>query len=91
MASSVEKPKHLKNPRRAFVKKVGKKILRNVAAFQSGQSQVPDTPKISNDFFPFLESFTENWETIKGEAQEVLKFRDSIPGFHEISPDQYRL
>jgi len=58
MASTVEKPKHLKNRRRAFVKKTGKSLVRKIASFQSGQSTVPDTPKISNDHFPFLTDFT---------------------------------
>ncbi len=91
MASTVEKPKHLKNKRRAFVKKTGKKLVRKIAAFQTRQSTVPDTPKISNEHFPFLKDFTDNWEIIRAEAKEVLKFRDAIPGFQEISPDQYRL
>jgi len=91
MVSTTEKPKQLKNRRRAFVKKTGKKLVRKIAAFQSGQSTVPDTPKISNEHFPFLKAFTDNWETIQAEAKEVLKFREAIPGFQEISPDQYRL
>ena len=91
MATVVEKPKKLKNPRRAFVKKTGKKLVRKIARFQSRQSQVPDTPKIGNEHFEFLNVFTDNWETIRDEAQEVLKFRNTIPSFHEISPDQYRL
>ncbi len=91
MASTVEKPKNLTNPRRAFVKRNGKKLVRKIASFQSKQSTVPDTPKISNEHFPFLKDFTDNWETIQAEAKEVLKFREAIPGFHEISPDQYRL
>lgn len=91
MVSTVEKPKKLTNPRRAFVKKMGKKLVRNIASFQSKQSTVPDTPKISNEHFPFLKDFTDNWETIQAEAQEVLKFREVIPGFQDISPDQYRL
>jgi len=91
MATQVEKPKNLKNPRRAFVKKTGKKLVRKIAKFQTGQSTVPDTPKISNEHFAFLDAFTDNWEVIRDEALEVLKFRDAIPGFQEISPDQYRL
>ena len=91
MASTVEKPKNLKNPRRAFVKKTGKKLVRKLAKFQSGQSKVPDTPKISNEYFPFLKEFTDNWETIQAEAKGVLRFREVIPGFQDISPDQYRL
>jgi len=91
MASTVEKPQHLKNPRRAFIKKTGKKLVRKIAKIQSGQSKVPDTPKIANEHFPFLKEFTDNWEIIQGEVKEVLKYKDAIPGFHEISPDQYRL
>jgi len=91
MASTVEKPKKLSNPRRAFVKRTGKKLVRKIASFQSKQSVVPDTPKIENSYFPFLKDFTDNWETIQAEAKDVLKFREAIPGFHEISPDQYRL
>jgi len=91
MASTVEKPAHLKKTRRAFVKKFGKKIVRKIAVFQSRQSVVPDTPKIDNDYFPFLKQFTDNWKTIEAEARNVLKFREAIPGFQEISPDQYRL
>ncbi len=91
MATGVEKPKSLQNRRRAFIKKTGKKLVRKIAAFQSRQSRVPDTPKVENKYFPFLHEFTENWEVIRAEAQEVLKFREAIPGFQEISPDQYRL
>ena len=91
MTSVVEKPKNLKNPRRAMVKKAGKKLVRKIAVFQSRQSRVPDTPKIENHHFPFLKEFTDNWEIIRDEAKEVLKFREAIPGFQEISPDQYRL
>ncbi|MEP1229484.1 MAG: aspartyl/asparaginyl beta-hydroxylase domain-containing protein [Litorimonas sp.] len=91
MASTVEKPKHLNNKRRAFVKKTGKKLVRKIAVFQSKQSMVPDTPKIGNEHFTFLKDFTDNWETIQAELRDVLKFREAIPGFQEISPDQYRL
>jgi len=91
MATTVEKPKTLTNPRRAFVKRNGKKLMRKIAKFQTGQSTVPDTPKIDNEHFSFLRAFTDNWETIRDEALEVLKFREAIPGFQEISPDQYRL
>jgi len=76
MANPVEKPKHLSSPRRAFVKRNGKKLVRKIANYQSRQSKVPDTPKIANNHFSFLSEFTDNWEVIQ---------------FHEVSPDQYRL
>lgn len=86
-----EKPEHLKKGRRAFIKNNGKKLVRKIAGYQSRQSLVPDTPKIDNKYFPFLKEFTDNWETIRDEAKAVLAFRDEIPAFHELSPDQYRL
>lgn len=86
-----DKPKNLTNPRRAFVKKNGKKLMRKVAAIQGAQSKVPDTPKIGNEHFDFLDRFTDNWETIRDEAREVLKYREAIPGFEDVSPDQYRI
>jgi len=85
MTTPVEKPEHLKNPRRAFVKKTGKKLVRKIAAFQSQQSKVPDTPKLGNEHFDFLGAFTDNWETIQAEAREVLKFRDAIPTINIVS------
>ena len=91
MADTVEKPENLKKPVRAFVKKTGKKLVRRIAGYQSRQSLVPDTPKIDNDHFPWLQAFTDNWETIRKEAEAVMAFKDDIPAFHEISPDQYRL
>lgn len=91
MATKVEKPEHLKKGRRAFVKRNGKKLVRKIASFQSAQSKVPDTPKIPREHFPFLKDFEDNWEVIRDEAKAVLKFKEEIPAFHEISPDQYRL
>ncbi len=90
-AKKIEKPEKLRKGRRAFVKKNGKKLLKAVATYQSKSSKVPDTPKIGNEHFEFLNAFVENWEIIRDEAREILKFRDNIPGFQEISPDQYRL
>ena len=79
MASEVEKPEHLKNRRRAFVKRNGKKLVRKIAKFQSEQSKVPDTPKISNDYFPFLQAFTDNWEVIQAEARDCLLYTSPSP------------
>jgi beta-hydroxylase len=93
MASTdtVEKPSTLTKPKRAFIKKNGKKLMRWVAGFQSRQSKVPDTPVIPNAYFEHLTAIQREWPTILKEAQDVLAYRDVIPGFQDISPDQYRL
>ena len=50
------------------------------------------TPRCSNSkHFPFLASFTENWQPIRAEVIEILKHREAIPAFHDISPDQKKI
>ncbi|MEE9272894.1 MAG: aspartyl/asparaginyl beta-hydroxylase domain-containing protein [Robiginitomaculum sp.] len=86
-----ERPKSISGGRRKFIKKTGKKLLRWVDRVQTKSSKVPTTPFVDKDIFPFLQQFEDRWEEIEKEAQAVLKFRDAIPGFEDISPDQYRI
>lgn len=86
-----ERPKSISGGRRRFIKKLGKKLLLTVSNIQTKQSLVPTTPFVSMDHFDFLPQFEEHWQAIEKEAQAVLKFRDDIPGFEDISPDQYRI
>ncbi|MGX0876073.1 aspartyl/asparaginyl beta-hydroxylase (cupin superfamily) [Roseovarius sp. MBR-154] len=89
--SRPEKPKSLNRPVRRFVKRNGKKAMRWASRFQSKQSLVPDTPFLDTRHFPFLDEFEQKWEVIRDEVREILKNRDDIPGFEELSPDQYRI
>lgn len=89
--TSAERPKEISGFRRRFIKKAGKKLVRAIARFQTKQSLVPVTPHVSNEHFPFLQDFVDNWQVIEAEAQAVMKFKEDIPGFQDISPDQYRL
>ena len=81
---TIEKPATLTKPRRAFIKKNGKKLMRWVAGYQSRQSKVPDTPVIPNSYFQHLEAIQKEWPTILKEAQDVLAYRDVIPGFQRV-------
>ncbi len=85
------KPKALKGPVRRRVKRYGKRLTRLVSAYQSHQGLVPDTPFIGNEHFPFLKEFEDRWQEMQAEAREIVKLREHIPGFQEISPDQYRI
>jgi beta-hydroxylase len=85
------KPKTLNRPMRKFVKRRGKKAMRWASRFQSKQSLVPDTPFIDASLFPFLAEFEDKWQGMHDEVIEILKNSDDIPGFEEISPDQYRI
>ena len=85
------KPKALKSPLRRRVKKYGKRLSRWISTYQSRQSLVPDTPFLDNGQFPFLAEFEDRWEDMQAEAREILKLREHIPAFQEVSPDQYRI
>lgn len=90
-ADTAKKPESLNKPLRKKVKRFGKKAMRWAAGFQSRQGLVPDTPFIDTEHFPFLKEFEEKSEVITAEVREILKHREAIPGFEQISPDQYRI
>lgn len=86
-----EKPKALSHPIRRRVKKYGKRFTRWMARHQSQVSLVPDAPFLDPEQFPFLNELRDNWETIAEETRGVLQHREAIPGFQDLSPDQYRI
>jgi beta-hydroxylase len=77
--------------RRKQVKSLGKRLTRRLSDFFGRQSLVGDTPFFDPARFSFTAMLEENWETIRDEVLVVLKQREAIPSFHEVSPDQYRI
>ncbi|MGH6907791.1 MAG: aspartyl/asparaginyl beta-hydroxylase domain-containing protein, partial [Aestuariivirga sp.] len=89
--SSVTWRQRLRAARRKRVKTIGKKLTRGIGNFLGRQSMVGDTPVLDAKHFPFFKSFTGNWQAIQAEVREILKHREAIPAFQEISPDQKRI
>ncbi len=81
----------LKQQRRKKIKKFGKNLIRGLADFIGRQSLVGDMPIHDNKDFPFLQPFVDNWDKIRAEAVEILKHREAVPLFQEVSPDQMRI
>jgi aspartyl/asparaginyl beta-hydroxylase (cupin superfamily) len=81
----------LKKERRKRIKRLGKRLTAFLGRFLSTQSLVGNEPVLRNDQFPFLRTFTENWEEIRDEVIEILKHREAIPAFQEVSPDQKKI
>lgn len=81
----------LKQERRKRVKRFGKRLIRRLGGFIGRQSLVGDAPVMESRHFPFLQQFTDNWETIRDEVAEILKHREQIPLFQEVSSDQKRI
>jgi len=82
---------HLKYAHRKRVKRIGKRVIHWLGGFIGRQSLVGDAPVIDSRHFPFLQRFTENWEAIRAEVTEILKHRDQIPPFQEVSTDQKKI
>ncbi len=96
MTGVAEKPKEgllekLKRKKRWAIKRAGKKVIYGLANFMAKQSLVETTPFVPHEQFKELKQFQDNWQAIADEAREVLKFRDAIPGFEEVSQDQRRI
>ena len=51
-------------------------------------SRVGDSEFFARDQFPWCHELETNWRTIREELDEVLKHRDELPNFQDISPDQ---
>jgi beta-hydroxylase len=77
--------------RRKRVKRFGKNLIRRLADFLGRQSLVGDQPVLDSAHFPYLEPFRANWRTIEAEVREILKHREAIPVFQDVSPDQMRI
>jgi beta-hydroxylase len=77
--------------RRKRVKRYGKRLIRRLADFLARQSLVGDAPVLDHRNFPFLQPFVDNWQAILAEVEAILKHRDAVPAFQEVSPDQMRI
>jgi beta-hydroxylase len=83
-----------KPPKRAvwaFFYRHGKQLLRTIDVYIAANSLVPTTPVLDPSSLPGLRILEERWLDIRLELAEVLRYRNAIPSFHDVSPDQYRI
>lgn len=76
---------------REGVIRFGKRLTRLVDRFLASQSLLGDPPVFDTRHFPWIRLLEENWEVIRREGEQLLRERELIPAFHEISPDQKRI
>jgi len=88
---TVTNKENLSRKRRNRVKKIGKRVLHLTDRFISRQSLIGDAPVFDPAIFPWVKDFEANGEKIRAELDVVLQDRDSLPSFHDISPDQKRI
>ena len=83
-----ERFKYLKKIRRKLVNRIMYSISIFFRNFFGGQSTVGDEPLLKNIDFSFIPEIEKNWKLIYSEMENILKFRNLIPAFHEVSKDQ---
>jgi ornithine lipid ester-linked acyl 2-hydroxylase len=76
---------------RKAVRWTGRRIIKSVAGFMAGQSEVGDAPVFDSALFPFISPLEDRWRLIRAELDEILKDRKRIPAFHQVAPSQYRI
>lgn len=54
-------------------------------------SKVGNPAFFEPETFPWIRHLEANWQTIRAELDEVLKHRDELPNFQDISPEQASL
>jgi len=81
----------IRSVRREMVMKSGRFLVQTLADFIRRQSLIGDQPVFDRSVFPWIEELENNWQKIHAELNDVLKSRDSLPSFHEVSPYQERI
>ena len=81
----------LRRRRRGLVKRSGKRLIRRLGDFLGRQSTVGIPPIFDPCVFPWAEALEREWTRVRDEALRILARRDALPGFAEISPDQYKI
>ena len=73
------------------VKQPAFKVLQGVERATVRYSKVGDKTFFDNDEFPWVKDLEANWKVIRAELDEVLKERELVPSFQEVSKDQIAL
>jgi beta-hydroxylase len=77
--------------RRRYVTRYGKRTFRTIDRYFARQSLVPNAPVLDGRLFPWAAEFEAHWQAVRVELEALLHYRDELPRFQDISPDQYRI
>jgi ornithine lipid ester-linked acyl 2-hydroxylase len=80
-----------KTKNRQVALKTGENLLRQLEKIIGSASLVGQSTFFDPYRFPWVKTFEDNWQIIRQELDEILKYRDDLPNFQDISPDQYRI
>jgi aspartyl/asparaginyl beta-hydroxylase (cupin superfamily) len=70
---------------------LGRKVLDAFGRELAERSSLGDRPVYDVSTFPWIRQLESQWQAIRRELDEVLKERERVPNFQDISPDQAHL
>jgi aspartyl/asparaginyl beta-hydroxylase (cupin superfamily) len=79
------------SPTRRFIIRTGWKIIQALEKLIAKYSLVGNDTFLDPGQFEWIPKLEANWLMIRRELEEVLKYRDELPNFQDISIDQSRL
>ncbi|TFH23790.1 MAG: aspartyl/asparaginyl beta-hydroxylase domain-containing protein [Myxococcales bacterium] len=81
----------IRSRRRHMVKRLGKRLFRAVNGYLARQSTIADVPVFDSALFDWSKGFAGGWKAIRKELDAMLEFRESLPRFQDLSPDQAKI
>jgi len=76
--------KHTLTPPRNLLHAAGRSLLNGLESAVAAVSLHGDTPVYNPETFPWVKTVESEWKLIRSELDQVMRFRDQIPSFHEI-------
>ncbi len=70
---------------------VGLWLIKRLERLLRRYSRVPNTPFLDSDQLPWIAELEANWPVIRGELEQVLRQRERLPNFQDISRDQINI
>jgi aspartyl/asparaginyl beta-hydroxylase (cupin superfamily) len=70
---------------------IGYEAIKKLESIITWGSLIGNPTFFPSDVFPWARRLEDNWKSIRIELEEVLKDRDAIPNFQDISKDQLRI
>ena len=67
---------------------LGARVLQGLEWFVVRSSLVPTSPYLAVEQFPWARELEDNWKVIRRELDDVLRWREHLPNFQDISTDQ---
>jgi beta-hydroxylase len=77
--------------RRRRIHRFGRRLVKRLGKTMARQSLVGDPAVFDTSVLPWTARLEASWRPIRAELDRLLEYREHIPPFQEISPDQTRI